>query len=129
MKEINISGKSYNIECSAFTYVKFKSFFKESIFESLKNVQTFIFVQKTNKEKITNKNPNISEENLNSLLGEMMIAETENFIISITKIAWILIYTADNSVIEYEKWLKTITNFKVSDEWIVEVAKFVADTF
>ena len=30
MKQIEIEGKSYNIDCNAFTPVQYKAFFKES---------------------------------------------------------------------------------------------------
>ena len=30
---------------------------------------------------------------------------------------------------EYEKWLENISNFKIDDDWIVEVAEFAVDCF
>ena len=54
---------------------------------------------------------------------------TDDFIIKITQIAWILIYTANKKVEDYEKWLESIKTFSIEDDWIVEVTEFAVNCF
>ena len=71
----------------------------------------------------------ISEAEKVSIVSNYMNKFVDDFVIAITRITWILIYTADKSVEEYEKWLENISNFKIDDDWIVEVAEFAVDCF
>lgn len=129
MKTIEICGKEQKIECSAFTYIKYRQTFNVGLMEDIQKIQTFTILQSINKEKIESKNPSISNEELENELGEAMIGTIDEFIEPITKITWILMYTADNSIAEYEKWLKTLTNFSINDKWIVEVAELAVNCF
>ena len=58
-----------------------------------------------------------------------MQGDIDDFIITITKIAWILIYTANEEIDEYEKWLKSIKKIDVQEDWISEVTEFAVDCF
>ena len=57
------------------------------------------------------------------------INESDEFIIKITQIAWILIYTANKKIENYESWLESIKHFSIEDDWIVEVAEFAVNCF
>lgn len=129
MKTITICDKEYPIDCNAFTYVKYKKIFKSGIFDDIQKIQTFTIMQTINKEKIQKENPNISEIDLEEKLGQLIIPFVDDFIVSITQITWILIYSVNNDIEEYNKWLKNIDKFSINDKWIVEVTKFVVDCF
>lgn len=130
MKTITICDREFKIECNALTYVKYKSIFKTGIFEDIQKIQTFIIIQSLNQEKIMKENPNISKEEFEEKLGQLMIkGNIDEFIVSVTRMAWILIYSANDNVEEYDKWLKSIRKFSINDKWIVEVTKFVVDCF
>lgn len=129
MKTITICGKEYNVECNAFTYVKYKQIFKTGIIEDVQKIQTFVTLQSINKQRIEKENPNISDEELENKLGDLMLNVIDEFIEAITKIAWILIYSVNSDVKDYENWLKTITDFSVNDKWIVEVTEFAVSCF
>lgn len=127
MKTIEICGKEYRLECNALTYVKYKSFFKRGIIEDIQVLQDYlikqvVIAQQVDKEKL-------SDAEKISKVSTYMNKYVDDFIISITRIAWILIYTADKNVEEYDKWLEGITEFKIDDDWIVEVAEFAVDCF
>lgn len=127
MKTITICGKEYKLECNALTYVKYKSFFKKGIIEDIQTLQEYLIKQAVITKQVEGKD--ISESEKVSIVSNYMNKFVDDFVIAITRIAWILIYTADKSVEEYEKWLENISNFKIDDDWIVEVAEFAVDCF
>ena len=129
MKTIVIDGKEYPIDCNALTYVKYKSMFKTGILYDTQKIQTFVTLQKINKEKIEKENPNISNEELEETMGDLMMPVVDEFVKAITQIAWIMIYSANDSIEEYEKWLRGIKKFSVNDKWIVEVTEFAVNCF
>ena len=129
MKTIVIDGKEYPIECNAFTFVEYKKIFKTDIFKDIEKIQTSVALQTINKEKIEKENPNIEENELEEKLGKLMYSIVDDFISSITQMAWILIYSYDENIEEYNKWLRNIHSFSINDKWIVEVTKFVVDCF
>ena len=129
MKTITIDGKEYKIDCNAFTYVKYKQIFKTGIIEDIQKIQTFVAIQTINKQRLEKENPNITDEELEFRLGELMMDTVDEFIEVITKITWILIYSVNSDVKDYETWLKTITNFSINDKWIVEVTEFAVSCF
>ena len=51
------------------------------------------------------------------------------FVEAATRIAYIMIFTANKNVEEYENWLENITTIKTNDEWIVEVTEFAVNCF
>lgn len=90
-------------------------------------MQEYLIKQAVITKQVENKD--ISEAEKVSIVSNYMNKFVDDFVIAITRIAWILIYTADKSVEEYEKWLENISNFKIDDDWIVEVAEFAVDCF
>lgn len=127
MKTITICGKEYKLECNALTYVKFKTFFKKGIIEDIQILQEYLIKQAVITKQVEGKD--ISESEKVSIVSNYMNKFVDDFVIAITRIAWILIYTANRDIEDYEKWLEGISSFKIDDDWIVEVAKFAVDYF
>ena len=50
-------------------------------------------------------------------------------VLASTRLAYILIYEANNNIPEYKEWLKSIKNLRTNDSWIVEVTEFAVDHF
>lgn len=126
MKTITICGKKYDIDCNALTYVKYKSIFKTGILKDMQFIQNYLIKQAVVAKQLDEKN--ISEAEKLSQLSEYMITNSDEFIVKITQIAWILIYTANNKVESYEEWLTSI-KINVDDDWISEVTEFAVDCF
>lgn len=132
MKTINIDGKQYEIDCNALTHIKYKSFFKTGILKDMNLIQNYIIKQTVIANQL--KEENIGSEEKISKISEKMLNDTDgittdDFIIKITQIAWILIYTANKKVEDYEKWLESIKTFSIEDDWIVEVTEFAVNCF
>lgn len=127
MKTITICGKEYKLECNALTYVKFKTFFKKGIIEDIQILQEYLIKQAVITKQVEGKD--ISESEKVSIVSNYMNKFVDDFVIAITRIAWILIYTANRDIEDYEKWLEGISSFKIDDDWIVEVAEFAVDCF
>lgn len=127
MKTITICGKEHKLECNALTYVKYKNFFKRGIIEDVQILQDYLIKQTVITKQVEEKNITEAEKLL--MVSNYMNQYVDDFIIVITRIAWILIYTADKDIEEYEKWLEGISSFKIDDDWIVEVAEFAVSCF
>ena len=127
MKTITICGKEHKLECNALTYVKYKNFFKRGIIEDVQILQDYLIKQTIITKQVEEKN--ITEVEKLSIVSNYMNKYIDDFIIAITRIAWILMYTADKDIEEYEKWLEGISSFKIDDDWIVEVAEFAVGCF
>lgn len=127
MKTITICGKEFEIDCNALTYVKYKSIFKTGILKDMQFIQNYLIKQVVVSNQLEDKK--MSEVEKLNQVSEYMIDDTDEFVTKITQLAWILIYTADNKVADYEDWLKSITNFKIDDDWIAEVAEFAVNCF
>lgn len=127
MKTITICGKEHKLECNALTYVKYKNFFKRGIIEDVQILQDYLIKQTIITKQVEEKN--ISEAEKLLIVSNYMNKYIDDFIIAITRIAWILMYTADKDIEEYEKWLEGISSFKIDDDWIVEVAEFAVGCF
>ena len=123
MKQITINGKVYNIDCNALTYVKYKSIFKTGILVDMQFIQNYLIKQALISQELEKNGEDLEE------LSKYMSKDVDEFIIKITQIAWILIYTADKKIPEYEEWLESIEKINTSDEWISEVTEFAVDCF
>lgn len=129
MKTIKICDKEYEIDCNAFTYVQFKKIFGTGIFEAAQKVQIFLQKQIVIKDAIMKDDPDISQDKLEVIISNQMIDDIDDFFNSITKLAYILIYTVNEEMLEYEKWLKTIDKMSIDDDWIVEVTELAVEKF
>ena len=127
MKKIKICDKEYSIDCNALTYVKYRKFFNSGILKDLEVLQNYLIKQSVVAKKL--ENSNLTDEEKLVKVSEFMRPDTDEFIIIITQIAWILIYTANNNTEEYETWLKSIKSFKIDDKWVVEVTEFAVACF
>ena len=127
MKTIEICGKKYEIDCNALTYVKYKTFFEKGILEDIQTIQEYLVRQAVAVQQAEDQK--MSEEEQVAFLNEAMKKYIDEYIVVVTRIAWILIYTADKKVVEYEEWLESLEKFKVDDDWIVEVTEFAVNCF
>lgn len=127
MKKITINGKEYEIDCNAFTQVQYQRFFKTGILKDMKFIKEYLIKQSYVTEKLKLKIQD--EAQLLSEVSDCMANDLDDFIIKITQIAWILIYSADNKVDDYETWMKSMKRFDVSDEWIAEVTETAVECF
>lgn len=127
MKTIEICGKKYEIDCNAFTFVEYKKIFKTGILKDMQFIQNYLIKQSVLESQLEEKETN--EYKKASQLSEYMISDTDEFISKITQITWILIYTKNEKVESYDKWLKSIERLKIDDDWIVEVTEFAVDCF
>lgn len=129
MKTIEICGKNYEINCNALTYVKYREFFKRGIFDDIQVLQQFLTKQIYITKQLKEENPDIDDTLIISSLSKLMIEDMDLFVEAATRIAYIMIYTANKSIEEYDKWLESITSIKTNDSWIVEVTEFAVNCF
>ena len=127
MKQIEIEGKTFDIDCNAFTRFQYKSIFKRGIFEDIKVLNDYSNKQEDLRKQM--KAENKTDEEIERELGSAMMTELDSFLDVIERIAYILIYTANNKVGNFEEWLKSIKKIDLSEKWISEVTEFAVNSF
>ena len=127
MKTITICDKEYPIECNAFTRFEYKTIFGKGIFQDIKLLNDFSKEQEIKRKELREKN--MTEEEIETEINLMMMERLDDFIDVIERIAYILIYTADNKIGKFEEWLKGINKIDLSASWISEVTELAVDSF
>lgn len=129
MKKIEINGISYDIDCNAFTYIDYRKKFNRGIFQDIDILQRFTTTQVLLANKYKKENPTLTDAQIEILLSKDMLQNLDEYIEASTRLAYSLIYTADDKIGSYEDWLKNIKQIKTNDKWIVEVTEFAVDNF
>ena len=127
MKQIEIASKIYDIDCNAFTRFQYKSIFKRGIFEDIKVLSDYSDKQEELRKKL--KAENKTDEEIEKEIGSAMMDDLDNFLDVIERIAYILIFTANNKVGSFEDWLKSIKKIDLSEKWVSEVTEFAVSSF
>ena len=125
MKTITICDKEYEIDCNAFTRFQYKTIFGRGIFADIKALNDFSIKQEKARKELSN----LSEEEIEAEVNLIMMENLDDFIDVIERIAYILIYTANNKIGSFEDWLKGITKIDLSASWISEVTELAVNSF
>lgn len=127
MKKIIIDKKEYDISCNAFTRFQYKSIFGNGIFADIKILKDFSDKQSKIREDLTKKG--LNEKEIEEQINSAMMENLDDFLDVITKIAYILIFTADPKIGSFENWLKGLTKIDLSENWVTEVTEFAVSSF
>lgn len=129
MKQIKIDGNTYDVDCNALTYVLHKRIFNKGIMQDIRIIQNYLITQTIEANKLKNQFPELSESELNDRISKFMNNYIDEFIEAITRIAYTLIYTANDKIASYDDFLRNIKKFKIDDDWIVEVTELAVNCF
>lgn len=127
MKKIEIDGKEYQIDCTAYTRFEYKKIFGVGIFEDINKINEFNTRANEEREKL--KAEGKTEEEIKKTTEAMMMAKLDDFIDVIQKIAYIEIHTADKTTGTFEEWLQGIKKISLADPWISEVTELAVNSF
>lgn len=127
MKTITICDKEYEITCNAYTRFQYKKIFGRGMFADLKAVSEFSVEQERILKELKEKG--LSEEEAESRASTYMMEHLDDFIDVIEKIAYILIYSANNKIEKFEDWLAGIEKVDLSADWISEVTELAVSSF
>ena len=127
MKTITICDKEYEIACNAFTRFQYKTIVGKGIFADIKILNEFSTKQENLRKEL--KKQKASEEEIENQVNLMMMENLDDFIDVIERMAYILIYTANNKVGSFEDWLKGIDKIDLSASWISEVTELAVNSF
>nr|DAS67838.1 MAG TPA: hypothetical protein [Caudoviricetes sp.] len=129
MKQIKIDGNTYDADCNALTYVLHKRIFNRGIMQDIRIIQNYLITQTIEANKLKNQFPELNESELNDRISKFMNNYIDEFIEAITRIAYTLIYTANDKVANYDDFLRNIKKFKIDDDWIVEATELAVNCF
>ena len=129
MKKIKICNVDYNIDANALTGIQYRKKFNRGIREDIVVLKDSLNKQLIAATQLKVENPEVDDKIILDKLSGLIIDDIDLFIEAATRIAYILIYTANPEIDEYEDWLKSIPKIKSNDEWIAEVAEVAADCF
>lgn len=127
MKKITICGKEYEVSCNAFTRFQYKKIFGNGIFSDIKTLSEFSENQEKIKKELTKQGS--SSEEIDKEVNLYMMEHLDDFIDVIERIAYILIYSANDSVGSFEDWLKNLEKIDLSASWISEVTELAVSSF
>lgn len=129
MKQIKIDGNTYDADCNALTYVLHKRIFNRGIMQDIRIIQNYLITQTIEANKLKNQFPELSDSELDDRVSKFMNNYIDEFIEAITRIAYTLIYTANDKIASYDDFLRNIKKFKIDDDWIVEVTELAVNCF
>ena len=129
MKQIKIDGNTYDVDCNALTYVLHKRIFNRGIMQDIRIIQNYLITQTIEANKLKNQFPELSDSELDDRVSKFMNNYIDEFIEAITRIAYTLIYTANDKIASYDDFLRNIKKFKIDDDWIVEVTELAVNCF
>ena len=127
MKSITICEKEYPITCNAFTRFEYKKIFNRGIFADIKVLSEFYDNQEKIKKELAEKG--LADEEIEKEINLYMMEHLDDFIDAIERIAYILIYSANDKIESFENWLKAIEKIDLSDKWIQEVTEVAVSSF
>ena len=127
MKSITICDKEYPITCNAFTRFEYKKIFNRGIFADIKVLSEFSDNQEKMKKELIKKE--LADEEIEKEINLYMMEHLDDFIDVIERIAYILIYSANDKIESFENWLKAIEKIDLSDKWIQEVTEVAVSSF
>ena len=127
MKTIVICDKEYEIRCTAFTRFQYKTMFGRGIFADIKALNEFSERQDKLRKELEEKN--LQEDEIEKEVNLLMMDTLDDFIDVIEKIAYILIFSANEKIGSFENWLKGIDKVDLSASWISEVTEFAVNSF
>lgn len=120
MRKIKIGNKEYNIDFSAYTYLLYRQKFDKNIFDDILIIRMYFAKQ----EKIA------EEIETGKLETEITLDEIEGFLIAISKLCYIGIYSAeDEKFIEYKDFMKEVPKLTVDEDWVIEVTGLAVEKF
>lgn len=125
MKTITICGKEYPIACNAYTRFEYKRIFNNGIFEDLGALQEI----NTEQEKIRQEMVDKSEEEIATAINSVILTKLDGFLDVVEKIAYILIYTANNKCGTFKEFMESIEQINLNESWISEVTEFAVNSF
>lgn len=127
MKTITICGKEYEVACNAFTRFQYKTIFKRGIFTDIKLLNEFSDKQEGLRKELEKKGK--SEDEIQKEINLSMMDNLDDFIDVVERMAYILIYTANNKIENFDEWLKGIDKIDLSADWISEVTELAVNSF
>lgn len=127
MKKITIDGKEYDIDCNAYTQIEYKSKFKSGIIQDMQIIKKYLLKQTIVSNQVNELD--LDEVEKINEISDRMSEDIDEFIIKLTQLTWILLYTANDKIEDYKEWLKSIQKLDILDDWIVEVTEFAVDCF
>ena len=124
---ITICDKEYEVACNAFTRFQYKKVFGRGIFSDIKVLNEFSEKQEKLKKELKEKG--LNNEEIEKELNLTMLDSLDDFIDVIERIAYILIYTANNKIGSFEEWISGIEKIDLSASWISEVTELAVSSF
>ena len=127
MKKITICDKEYEVSCNAFTRFQYKKIFGKGIFADIKTLSEFSENQEKVRKELTEKG--LSNEEIDKEVNFYVMEHLDEFIDVVERIAYILIYSANNSIKSFEDWLKGLEKIDLSASWISEGTELAVSSF
>lgn len=125
--EIEINNVKYQVKSNALTKFHYKKLFGVGIFKDISVLNSI----NTKSEKIRKelKGTDLTDEEIEIEVNNQLMGESDAIIDVALKMAYVLIYTANNQFMSFEQWLGTIDKVDLKETWVSEVITTISNTF
>ena len=125
IKKIKIGEVEYEINSNAYTRFLYKKLFNKGIMEDVQVIANFAMAVQEEQERLKDLPDTEAEQKLALFIMQNM----DGYIDVILQMTYTFIKCADESFMEFDKWLKTIESINPNDKWIEEVTELSVSSF
>lgn len=127
MSEIIIKEKVYTISCNALTRFHYKKLFGTGIFKDIALLQKINTKSEELRKEL--KKTLEDEKEIEEKVNESLLEDADTLLDVVEKMAYVLIYTADNGFMSFNNWLESMESIDLKETWVSEVINIISKSF
>lgn len=124
-KKINICGKDYDVNSSAYLMFLYKKTFGIGIMKDIQKLNEYSLKE----QEIREKYKDLSKEEIDTKVSIELMGEIDDVYEIILKISYALIKNANFGFMPFDEWVQTMETIDLSGEWVSEVTELAVNSF
>lgn len=124
-KKINICGKDYDVNSSAYLMFLYKKTFGIGIMKDIQKLNEYSLKEQGIREKYKD----LSNEEIDTKVSVELMGEIDEIYEIILKISYALIKNANFGFMTFDEWVQGMENIDLSGEWVSEVTELAVNSF
>lgn len=131
MKEVNICGKPYQMNCSVLTIANYCNIFGMEANFGKDFSEASMYYDKLAKcyEPLTDKDGKFVKAHIKEECKFDAVNYSTNLVLLATRLAYVFIRECDATFMPYDEWVKTLNNLDSDMGWIKEVVGIASNVF
>ena len=124
-KKINICGKDYDVNSSAYLMFLYKKTFGIGIMKDIQKLNEYSLKE----QEIREKYKDLSNEEIDTKVSVELMGEIDEIYEIILKISYALIKNANFGFMTFDEWVQDMETIDLSGEWVSEVTELAVNSF